>query len=918
VENLDMSPNMDTAPLLSFSATVSMDHMVTALDGTQKVEPANDDLLAKSVYAMHFTMGAFRKSGLVIRNTMSENPEQKDGVISDSAAAMHNTVVENTFNVKWDISEIGVDDTHHNQWHNSHVTTLMQANGSHHHTTEYEKKVKDMFALTIYHQCGDIDYLDGNQYNKKHHLINMASGVFEMDQLLKPKKPLVCRHSCSGLRVTVSISNVKTNSYDWTQASQSSLRFMPSLKQITRLQGGASSICIRQAVQDGLIKNVGPMGKDISNPLTIGSFPDSEHGFPDMTIQDSATAHEIPSFYTLMCLAGAIAEDGVSVKTLATTKDGETLARLIRTVAAIPNGDTIMSSYLSDLAVVALVNGKCLLEPTECRNSTSFSTAALAPVCTHDDCEDMAMSEMINGNNLTTVTTNSKCYVNRSNANRRVSNRNIPTKWSVNKSNANLRLVNDNDSTQISNTPIWSDLREGATYLDMSNVDINALHEYWWSPQQVQQHTQFLEIMFGAFRGWPTVNPNKVISEKDIVYTHVICALANMHNVDSYFAEVIGTASAPSADMKSRGKPGGHCFGICYQNIHKDSGTELTQSMRLSHPDISILEGTAPVAHEKLAGKQPLGLVKTNQLESCLNLLTSSTGVVEPDGVILAEMNWKDDNFIRALYAQSNRLCIDEIGETFGITMLAQCSADEIIGCQYAYQKATGILIEAGESKFETDMYFRMQARVALELRTPAWSKSDFKQFCLSKWYNEPARYYTLFENTGEMGSCTEAEYHRVLSTQTTRAAAVNQNLQSLKLYKQSKIRTPEAMSAFLEEETESYLRLFNRAESTAMTALVRYTDTVKTRQKFSVTLQENLLTVMKNMVALSPKPIAMVLQPCMGFIVVHIHLTPEACNNFLDCQLSCTRQLLITAKQVQKWQTAQLVQDKIYSLQKF
>jgi hypothetical protein len=68
--------------------------------------------------------------------------------------------------------------------------------------------------------------------------------------------------------------------------------------------------------------------------------------------------------------------------------------------------------------------------------------------------------------------------------------------------------------------------------------------------------------------------------------------------------------------------------------------------------DINIIEGTAPVRHESCALHKPLNIDQTNQLQMCVNMLTSQDGVLKPDGRILAELNYLSDNFIHTMYVQ--------------------------------------------------------------------------------------------------------------------------------------------------------------------------------------------------------------------------------------------------------------------------
>jgi len=334
----------------------------------------------------------------------------------------------------------------------------------------------------------------------------------------------------------------------------------------------------------------------------------------------------------------------------------------------------------------------------------------------------------------------------------------------------------------------------------------------------------------------------------------------------------------------------------------------VQSSVSLSHPDISIIESTAPVTHEKLSTKAPLGIDDSNQLEACVNILTSLTGVLHADGRILAQLNYLADNFIRTMYVQANRLCIDKDNKVFGITMRQQCTADDLIGSVYAFSKATRA-IKKQLTDFDINAFFRMQARVNLELRKPTWTRKDFDKVCFSKWYNQPGTYFRLKE--GVLTACTNDEYHQTL------ASHGSSKLQSVKLLKQSVDRSPQGLQTFFQHVIDSHLQLLNNSESIAMNTFLQHTDSLCTGidETFPATHQHRILQNMQNQLHTLPKAVAIAFKPSMGAIIVHMHIKAENAQEFLSSNLACTRQLIVSVKEFEDWHTSQTLIHEMNSL---
>lgn len=145
--------------------------------------------------------------------------------------------------------------------------------------------VKDMFVLTVYHVPGKRDRCIDPQMKLSPYFMNIASGYFNISDLLKEGSVLQCCHAAAGFSVTVKISNIQTNGFDWKkQAIPSALRYMNDVSNFSCLQQEMVGKLIGDAITNGKLEGADSMADSVKNTATINSVPGTNISFTQVKI----------------------------------------------------------------------------------------------------------------------------------------------------------------------------------------------------------------------------------------------------------------------------------------------------------------------------------------------------------------------------------------------------------------------------------------------------------------------------------------------------------------------------------------------------------------------------------------------------------------------------------------------------------
>lgn len=318
----------DTHPYITFTATVSVaeQSLLVSTEGDAlphdgstdpAVISASENTTCDCCQAVQFNMGAMRQGVTVVQNMPK----------IDRIVEGQKNIRSASFDVKWHLKPVDQQATYHNEWGIKTPSPFMQAIGFHYQTDAYEESVKDMFTMTVYHMPGANDVDTNGKPYKKQVFRDIASGYFDIANLLTSGSVIQCMHSSTGFPVTINISNVRTNGYDWKQAEPSALRYAHILASISKFQQNLVADCIDNAFMKGNLKMGDSMGRKVESTATVNSKPDTIRSFCEETVNDALVAHELPSAYMLTNMLAAAELEALSLHELATTNDYENLCR---------------------------------------------------------------------------------------------------------------------------------------------------------------------------------------------------------------------------------------------------------------------------------------------------------------------------------------------------------------------------------------------------------------------------------------------------------------------------------------------------------------------------------------------------------------------------------------------------------------
>ena len=601
---------------------------------------AGESLTCDCVQAVHFTMGAFRQDCLVVQN--------RSGVQDDKRSS--------TFDIDWELKPIDIKQTYFNQWGIEHPTGMITALGRHWGTKEVEQQIKTMFCVTAYHIAGPSSVNEDLTPFEEKTPISIACATYKFSDL-SDGGIITCGHAAGRFSMELHVSDVKMQGFDWSLAKPSALEHLESMAVFSALQQKSTFDCLTAAVIQEQIKFGNYMGPQLCSTSTMYPPPNFLTSFTEVPVINQILAHEPPAEITVRCLDAAMTLDAVQLSSLATTRDAKILSRVHRTMIEALSGDVKQTKYVSDVQVTAVTNNKIKIGASD-NKANPYEIPRLFPRVTENDCEDQQFNHVVHkiGDIQTMAVCKSRVLASRAHhkkissltENAKKTNETCPGVHQVCPSalESNSTASPTLDVVESSERS-WSDMR-GNRFLDMSCVDVQETHKYFWSHSA--HHTDFLGKLLGDYRPWGEI--------QNIEYTQLVCALSNLDNVNTYLVDGVGTAHAASVGSNPTAGLQGHCFGVSLQDI---------DGYHLGVPpgEICIVESTAPVTHEYTSTHHPLGIDNTNKVALYTNVLTSPD-IMHSDGTIFAELNQQDDGFIDRLYMVGNHLCVDEEEKVFG------------------------------------------------------------------------------------------------------------------------------------------------------------------------------------------------------------------------------------------------------------